>query len=268
MKKLLEVEDLTISFSMYDKSFSRKIISPIKGLSLDLYEEEILAVVGASGSGKSLLAHTILGILPKNAVQSGVIRYNGVEVTEANIQGLRRDVFGFIPQSVNYLDPLRKVEKYVSFREGEYLDLGLDRGDYKKLTFELSGGMSRRVLLGSSLKHKKKIIIADEPTPGLSYDLAMYILNTLRELAKNNGASIMLITHDIDLVSEYADRMSIFYDGRILETISAALFNEGDSALRHPYTKALRASLPQNGFKNISIAEIQEQCREMQIEGF
>ena len=113
----------------------------------------------------------------------------------------------------------------------------------------------------SSVIQNSKLIIADEPTPGLNPQLATEILNVFRDLA-NEGKAILLITHDIDLVCEVADRISIFYGGTILETLTVEDFIEGNEKVKHPYTRALWSALPQNNFEAVSLDEIVRKCKE------
>ena len=152
-----------------------------------------MAIVGASGSGKSLLAHAILGILPANAEESGIIRYRGKVLTERSKKELRRNAISLIPQSVNYLDPLIKVGKQVQeviHREDrkeaaqDVLDRYFsDKGAGSLYPFQLSGGMARRALIAMGVARKPQLVIADEPTPGLDRPLVAEVLRHLRELA-------------------------------------------------------------------------------------
>ena len=107
--------------------------------------------------------------------------------------------------------------------------------------------MARRVLVSTALITDAQLIIADEPTPGMSLDQALEALQRFRELA-NEGKGVILITHDIDLAFEFADRVAVFYAGTTVETAPVADFKTGAEALRHPYSKALWRALPQNGF--------------------
>ena len=116
--------------------------------------------------------------------------------------------------------------------------------------FQLSGGMARRVLVSTALITEAELIIADEPTPGMSLDQALEALQMFRKLA-DAGKAIILITHDIDLAFEFADRVAVFYAGTTVENASAADFRQGPDALRHPYSRALWKALPQNGFEPI-----------------
>ena len=112
-KPILKVKDLGVSFSQYTKGLRRRDLKVITNLDVELYEGEILAVVGSSGSGKSLLAHAILGILPDNSTTEGSITYKNKELTQKDKEKLRGDEIVLIPQSVNYLDPLMQVSKQV-----------------------------------------------------------------------------------------------------------------------------------------------------------
>lgn len=261
-KTLLNVEDLVVAFSMYrGDSLKKENLEVIHSLSLDVKEGEILAVVGSSGSGKSILASAVLDLLPKNAVVSGKITYDGKPLSMKTTPDLYGKEISFIPQSVDYLDPLMKVGKQVQGVKGikarqeelfEKYRLGKDTE--KKYPFQLSGGMARRVLISGAVMGNPKLIIADEPTPGLDLELAMETLKHFRTLA-DQGTGILMITHDIDLALNVADRIAVFYAGTIVEIASTQDFLSGRDALRHPYTKALYDALPQNGFKPIPGAQ-------------
>lgn len=261
-KTLLNVEDLVVAFSMYrGDSLKKENLEVIHSLSLDVKEGEILAVVGSSGSGKSILASAVLDLLPKNAVVSGKITYDGKPLSMKTTPDLYGKEISFIPQSVDYLDPLMKVGKQVQGVKGskarqeelfEKYRLGKDTEE--KYPFQLSGGMARRVLISGAVMGNPKLIIADEPTPGLDLELAMETLKHFRTLA-DQGTGILMITHDIDLALNVADRIAVFYAGTIVEIASTQDFLSGRDALRHPYTKALYDALPQNGFKPIPGAQ-------------
>jgi len=135
-------------------------------------------------------------------------------------------------------------------RRGIFRRLGLPDHTEKLYPFQLSGGMARRTLVSTALITDAKLIIADEPTPGMSLDQALEALSMFREMA-NAGKAVVLITHDIDLAFEFADRVAVFYAGSTVETAPAADFKKGPEALRHPYSRALWRALPQNGFEAI-----------------
>lgn len=256
-KNILSVDDLVVSFSMYKGLFKKENLEVVHSLSLDINEGEIVAVVGSSGSGKSLLAHAVLGLLPKNASTSGKILYEGEELTDKKRSELLGRKIVFIPQSIDYLDPVMKVGKQVQGvystkdRQEELFEkYKLDKSVEDMYPFQLSGGMARRVLVSSALMEMPRLIVADEPTPGLSVDMAMDTLKHFREIA-DKGAGVLLITHDIDLALHVADRIAVFYAGTIFEIASTKDFIEGRYALRHPYSKEFISALPQNEFKSI-----------------
>lgn len=229
----------------------------IKDLTLNVYRGEIVAVVGQSGSGKSVLAHGVLGILPKNAKVSGRLAYDGFLLDGEIQEKFRGDKMVLIPQSIDYLDPLLKIKKQVLGKyqgtQAEekmyelFAKLGLPGsvGDY--YPYQLSGGMTRRVLFASALMGTPDLIIADEPTPGMGLDQATAALQILREEA-NRGAGVLLITHDLDLALEVADRVVIFYEGETIESMPVAQFLAGPDNLEQPFSQALWRAMPQHDF--------------------
>lgn len=258
---ILSVRDLEISFSQYTKGLKRVDLKVINNLDIDLYKGEILAVVGSSGSGKSLLAHSILGILPDNATTKGRIIYKNKELDEKRKEKLRGREIVFIPQSVNYLDPLMEVGKQVKISISDKKNAsGIVRNIFKKYNldekvekyypFQLSGGMARKVLLSSALVSDCEVIIADEPTPGLDEESLNEALKDFRDLA-DEGCALLIITHDITSALKIADKVAIFYAGTTLEIANAKDFNNNGENLRHPYTKALYNALPNKRFTPI-----------------
>lgn len=257
---ILEVNHLSVSFKQYTaglKLIQHKVIS---SLNVTLEAGEILAVVGASGSGKSLLAHAILGILPSNAIVSGVMTYEGEELTSARQKALRGKEISLVPQSVNFLDPLMKVGRQVrtAVRAGDAVEaqravferLRLGREVERMYPFQLSGGMARRTLLSTAMVSGAKVIIADEPTPGLDPVVMKEALNHFRKFA-NQGCAVMLITHDIESALQIADKIAVFYAGTTVEIARVEDFTGQGEAIRHPYSKALWRALPQNDFMPI-----------------
>lgn len=260
-KAILSVRNLEISFSQYTKGLRRIDSKAINNLDIDLYKGEILAVVGSSGSGKSLLAHSILGILPTNSKTRGDIYYKDEILDEKRKEKLRGKEIVFIPQSVNYLDPLMEVGKQVKISikdkkksntilERVFRKYNLDKKVEKYYPFQLSGGMARKVLLSSALVSNAEVIIADEPTPGLDEKSLNEALKDFRDLA-DNGCAVLIITHDISAALKIADRVAIFYGGTTLEVAKADDFKNNGENLRHPYTKALYNALPNTKFTPI-----------------
>ena len=254
---VLQVDNLSVAFSMYNRGLSKRDLEVIHELSIDVKKGEIVAVVGSSGSGKSLLAHSIMGILPENAKIKGSIKYYNDELNEKYLRKVRGKDIAFIPQSVDFLDPLMKVGKQVVGINGNkekqkevFKKYNLDDKVAEMYPFQLSGGMARRVLIATAVMNEAKLIIADEPTPGLNLELAMETLNNFREIA-DNGCGVLLITHDVDLALNVADRIAVFYSGTIVEIAQVEDFIKGKDALRHPYSKAFIDALPQNKFKEL-----------------
>ena len=259
---LLEVRGLRLSFQMYDASSGpaateRHALDVISDLNLSVAAGKILAVVGSSGSGKSLLAHAILGILPSNARVGGQVLYKGEQLDEARLEQLRGREIAFVPQSVSYLDPLMKVGEQVrglygtdARRRELFASYRLDEKVALMYPHQLSGGMTRRVLISGAQMGEPELVIADEPTPGLTRELANQVMNHFHELA-DAGCAVLLITHDLSLAVEHADDIAVFYAGTTVEITPAKDFRAGPEALRHPYTQALWRAMPENGFTPI-----------------
>jgi len=244
---VLDIRNLSISFQQYAGRFSHTQLETIHNLNVKVHAGELVAIVGASGSGKSLLAHSILGILPYNATWSGEIRYRGELLTQTRIEELRGSEIALVPQGVSHLDPLMKIgtqilkgRKDAATRQKmeEVLErYGLGDGVENLYPFELSGGMARRALISMAVLEDAKLIIADEPTPGLDAKLARRVLSHFRELA-DDGAGVLLITHDLELALEVAERIVVMHDGTAVEDTEACNFAR-EETLQHPYTKAL-----------------------------
>lgn len=275
MKKddyLLEVKDLSVSFRLYDSMLEQYDLEVISNLSLNVKPGEIVAIAGSSGSGKSLLAHAVMGLLPPNAACSGSMLYKGVDLTPEEQKKRRGTDIALVPQSVNFLDPLMRVGTQVKkgdrsakaqkAQKEAFERFQLEERVAQLYPFELSGGMARRVLVSTAIVSDADLIIADEPTPGLDVEIALEALQCFREFA-DQGKGVVLITHDIDLAFNIADRIAVFYAGTTLEVADAKDFREGSKVLRHPYSKALWNALPQNGFK--PIAGFQPYAKELPV---
>lgn len=256
---VLEIRGLQISFKQYEKMFRQIQLDVIHNLDVTIRPGEIVAVVGSSGSGKSLLAHAVLGILPYNASVKGDILYNGEPLTEKKLKKLRGEEILLIPQSLSYLDPLMKTGRQIlkgkkddqSKEKLEHIlkDYELDPKVQELYPFELSGGMTRRIMNTTALMVNPKLVIADEPTPGMHISAAKRAMEHFRELA-DMGAGVLLITHDLELAIETADRIAVFYAGTTIEETPARDFAK-EETLRHPYSRALWRAMPQNGFQPI-----------------
>ena len=256
MKPILEIRHLSIDFIQYERGVRQRSLSAIRDLSLTVMPGQVSAVVGASGSGKSLLAHAILDILPYNSHRRGEILYAGEPLTTQRAAALRGREIVLVPQGVTYLNPLMKVGPQIrrGRRDAQSVErcraalerYGLPPETENLYPFELSGGMARRVLIASAVAEAPKLIIADEPTPGLDMQAAGRILGHFRELAEE-GSGVLLITHDLGLALTIADRVTVFYAGETIEEASAEDFS-GAGGLRHPFTRALWRAMPEHGF--------------------
>ncbi|MDR2830769.1 MAG: ABC transporter ATP-binding protein [Methanobrevibacter sp.] len=260
-KTLLNVSNISISFFQYSKGLKKIVLHVVKELYLDVGEGEIVAVLGSSGSGKSLLAHAILGILPGNSLLEGEMKYNGKILDQKLKEELRGDEIALIPQSVDFLDPLMKIGDQIigdvtdDKKEGKKREMTKIFKNYNLrediadlYPFQLSGGMTRRVLFSTSMIINPKLVVADEPTPGLDEKPIEETLNYLKTMA-NEGRGIILITHDIQTAVKVADKVVIFYSGYVIEVNRTENFSGNGNKLLHPYTRALYKALPQNGFK-------------------
>ena len=266
---LLQVEHLSMSFSRYESGApffqARRVNMPVlNDLSLSVRAGELVAVVGASGSGKTLLADAIMGLFEPNALVEGSIRFAGQPLDAAKIARLRGRGISLVPQSVTSLDPLMRVGEQVVGACGRgrvgrarrrertarmrtlFRELGLDAGVGRMLPHELSGGMARRVLVASALIDDPRLIVADEPTPGLDMELAVRALGDLRAFADAGGA-VLLITHDLELALSVADRVAVFRDGHVVEEAPVSSFAQPE-LLSHPFSQALWHAMPEHGF--------------------
>jgi ABC-type glutathione transport system ATPase component len=256
-----------MGFTMYDPdcpSFFKapRVFMPvIRELSVSVHRGEIVALVGASGSGKTLLADCLMGICAPNARISGRIWYDGIEQDTTSLARLRGNGISLVPQSVSFLDPLMKAGKQVQgvSRRGRrekkdrrveqevlFEHYGLPDEAALKYPHELSGGMARRVLLCGALIESPRLIIADEPTPGLDLELACAALKDFRSFAREGGG-VLLITHDIELALLVAHRVAVFNEGSVVEETAVANFRSPD-LLKHPFSKALWHALPEHDF--------------------
>ena len=260
---LLKVEDLSLSFIQYTSGLRKTELKVICNLSIEAYKGEILAIVGSSGSGKSLLAHAILGILPSNAKLAGNMEYNGKKLTQEIKEEIRGKEIALVPQSTTYLDPLMNISNQVIgsvAEENEDLMKQLQRDIFQKYDLkpnvermfphELSGGMTRRVLVSTAVMSSAKLVIADEPTPGLDEKTLNETLSYFKDMA-NRGCAVILITHDIEAALKISNKIAVFYAGTVLEIANIEDFKNDGENLRHPYTRALWNALPQNEFKSI-----------------
>ncbi len=257
---LLEIKNLNTSFRIKDEYFKA-----VDDVSIRLMKNEILAIVGESGCGKSTLATAVIGLHnPINTKSEGEIIYKGknlLSLNEAGYNEIRGSEIGMIFQDpLSALNPLMRVEEQIeeglvyhtkltpSERKERVHELLQQVGipNYKRVArqfpHELSGGMRQRVMIAIALSCKPSIIIADEPTTALDVTIQAQILDLLKSLQDEIHAGIILITHDLGVVAEMADRVAVMYAGQIVEIAPVKeLFNNP----RHPYTRSLLNSIPQ-----------------------
>lgn len=260
MKKLLEIKNLETAFRIKDDYFNA-----VDGVSLDLYENEVLAIVGESGCGKSTLATTIMGLHNENLTKSkGEIIFNGeniINYTEKQFNKIReKDIAMIFQDPLSSLNPLQRIGKQIEEaliyhtdlnakqREDRVLELieqvGIENPakTARRFPHELSGGMRQRVVIAIALACNPKIIIADEPTTALDVTIQAQILDLLKKLQNDMKAGIILITHDLGVVAEMADRVAVLYAGQVVELGTAKHIFENPL---HPYTRSLLKSIPQ-----------------------
>lgn len=260
MSPLLRIKHLSISFTQYERGLGRRVVTPVTDMSLDACPGQVTALVGASGSGKTLLGLAVLGLLPRNARTRGVIEYDGAPLDAKRLREVRGTEMTMLPQAVSHLDPTARVGRQVARAlalAGEPSDpasvvaalgsQGLDAEVRRAHPHELSGGMARRVLLTMALAGSRRLLIADEPTPGLDPELARRTMSRLRALA-DAGAAVVLVSHDLPEALRVADRVVITHHGRTLETAEPSQFHGIGQDLAHPYSRALWRALPDNEF--------------------
>ena len=252
---VLTASDLRISYG------GREVVH---GVSFEIGEGETLALVGESGSGKSTTAHALLGLLPAGGrVDSGTVVLGDLDISgwsDRALRGIRGAEIGLVPQDpTTSLDPVRPVGKQVEeilrlhghrdrrsrrARAIELLDrVGIDDPDLRARQYphELSGGMRQRVLIATAIALRPRLLIADEPTSALDATVQRKVLDLLDELQREEGTSILLVTHDLGVAADRAERLVVLRDGRIVEQGRS---EEVLAAPSDPYTRQLLADAP------------------------
>ncbi len=260
MKPLLSIEGLTVELATRDRTFDA-----VSDISFSVSRNEVLALVGESGSGKSMTAMAIMRLLPQPVAEivAGKILFDGIDLasaSEAQLRTIRGNRIGLIFQEpMTSLNPSIRVGPQVA--EVLQLHKGMDAAAARRRVVELfeqvripdparryddyphqmSGGMRQRVVIALALACDPDVLIADEPTTALDVTTQAQILETFRDLQASVGAATILITHDLAVVAETADRVAVMYAGRIVEEASTEqLF----ARPRHPYTHGLLGSIP------------------------
>lgn len=258
---LLSFHDFGIGFRRYSGLLSTREVPVVNGIGFTVRRGEVVALIGASGGGKSLIAHALFGILPPNASTSGAIRFEGRIVDRESRPSLLGRHMALMPQSISHLDPMARCIsqlRWAARRAGVVADdarlaatlaqfgLGKDAGN--AFPHQLSGGMARRMLMAIATIGGPDLIVADEPTSGLDDDNADIVLARLRRLARD-GKGVLLVTHSLASALSYADRVCLIRDGRLEGEEEAAGFSGGGGGLRTAYARVLWRALPQNEFR-------------------
>ena len=267
MEKLLEIKNLETAFRIKDDYFNA-----VDKVSLDLYKNEVLAIVGESGCGKSTLATTIMRLHNENLTKStGEIIFNGkniLDLTEDEMNKIRTKDIGMIFQDpLSSLNPLHRIGKQIEEaliyhtelsseeRQKRVIELLTQVGIpnpqrcAKQYPHELSGGMRQRVMIAMAMSCKPSVLIADEPTTALDVTIQAQILDLIKGLQAEMHAGIILITHDLGVVAEMADRVAVLYAGEVVEIGTAEQIFKNP---KHPYTRSLLRSIPQLDDENSS----------------
>lgn len=257
---LLKINNLNTSFRIKDTYYNA-----VDNVSLELRKNEVLAIVGESGCGKSTLATSIIGLHnPINTKIEGEINFqnkNLVDLAENEYNKIRGNRIGMIFQDpLSALNPLMRIGEQIEEgllyhtnynkeeRKQKVLELikqvGIPNAErvVRRFPHELSGGMRQRVIIAIALSCKPDVLICDEPTTALDVTIQAQILDLIRKLKEEIEAGIILITHDLGVVSEMADRVAVMYAGEIVEI---APVNELFLNPKHPYTRSLLSSIPQ-----------------------
>ncbi len=256
---LLQVKNLVVEFPN-----RRGTLRAIDGISFDIAPGEILGVVGESGAGKSLTGTSIIGLLePPGRIASGEVLLEGQRIDNLNNDQLRhirgRKIGAIFQDPLTSLNPLYSIGKQLTETIQAHLpvsnaearkraidllkDTGIPAAEQRidHYPHQFSGGMRQRVVIALALAAEPKLIVADEPTTALDVSIQAQIISLLKNICKNRGAAVMLITHDMGVIAETCDRVAVMYAGRIVEI---GPVHEVINRPAHPYTAGLMASIP------------------------
>jgi peptide/nickel transport system ATP-binding protein/oligopeptide transport system ATP-binding protein len=231
---ILEVRDLAVSFAT-----DEGIVQAVDNVSFDVSAGEVLAIVGESGSGKSVTAMTLLGLTRSpNARFAGTARYRDTELIGASEEELRSirgaEIAMVFQDAMAALNPVQRIGRQIAEQIQAHEDV------FDAYPHEFSGGMRQRVMIALALSCEPRILIADEPTTALDVTIQAQILQRFRELREQTNAALILVTHDLGVVADIADRVAVMYAGRIVEqgTLDEIFYDP-----RHPYTWGLLGSI-------------------------
>jgi dipeptide transport system ATP-binding protein len=272
-EKVLELDDLHVSF----KTFGGEV-QALRGVSLELFKGETLAIVGESGCGKSVTANAIMGLIPQppGQVEKGNVWFKGKDLMKLSKAGLRKvqgvDISMIFQDPMTALNPTmqvgeqlveglrthRKVSKAEARKRAiamlELVGIPSPEERLRQYPHQFSGGMRQRIVIAIALICEPELLIADEPTTALDVTIQAQILELFEEIQEKMGVSIILITHDLGVVAKIADRIAVMYAGKVIET--------GDKreifyTPQHPYTKGLLNSVPRLDLKEEELQPIE-----------
>lgn len=258
MEKLLEVSDLHVAFPS-----KRETVRAVDGVSFQVFQGETFGLVGESGCGKSQTLRSILGLLKQpGRITGGEIRYKGADIakmSQRELQKIRgKEISMIFQEPMTALNPVLRIrsQMYEAF-EGEKLSkeekrrraiellklVGIPSPETRldEYPHQFSGGMRQRAMIAMAMSCEPKLLIADEPTTALDVTIQAQIMQLMAKVREETGTAIILITHDLGVVANLADRVAVMYAGKIVETGTAEdIFYRP----KHPYTQALLKSLP------------------------
>ncbi|HII01855.1 TPA: ABC transporter ATP-binding protein [Methanosarcinaceae archaeon] len=265
MTTILDVQQLFVHFST-----SGKVIRAVDGIDISIKRSETLAIIGESGSGKSVLGLALLGLLPANCTVDGIVQYRGADLLtlpENELEMIRGSKIAWVPQNpAGAMNPSMTVGSQI----GEPISLHVEknRTTVRKKVLELlqfiritppeeridsypysfSGGMLQRSLIAMGIAGLPELLIADEPTKGIDI-MNKQAVSALLQILRKKGITLLVITHDLAFARNLADRIAVMYSGRIMEIRERKSFFDGPL---HPYARGMLRSLPENGLHPIS----------------
>jgi ABC-type glutathione transport system ATPase component len=260
MSAVLSLENVSVRFA---HARTTDPVRAVDGVSLDVKPGEVVGIVGESGSGKTTLANAVIGLMPANAAVTGSIKLAGRELVglgEDALRGMRGTEIAMIFQDPSAsLDPTwsigdqvaetlrthrrmgRREAKARAIELLEEVGIADAAARYRDVPHRFSGGQRQRIVIAAALANNPKLLIADEPTTALDVTIQAQVLQLIQRLRREHGTTVLLITHDLGVVSMVADRVGVMHGGRLLEV---AATRELFARPTHPYTRALLAARP------------------------
>lgn len=258
MEKLLEVKDLVVRYETEDG-----VVSALNSVSLSIEKGSTLGLVGETGAGKTTFAKTIMGLIhsPPGVIASGEVLFNGTDLLKLTTEEMRhvrgKDIAMVFQDPMTALNPVMTVGEQIAEvievhenlssadaakKAGEMLEtVGIEAGRAGEYPHQFSGGMKQRVVIAIALACSPNLLIADEPTTALDVTIQAQVLELMRNLRKQLGTSLLLITHDLGVVAQNCDHVAIMYAGEIVEY---GELREIFHNFKHPYTEGLFGSIP------------------------